>query len=997
MDLGQLIEETVQSLTGNGRQPGQLGRKLEQVRQRTHQLVSGGANRSSILAQLTLAAARVLATNASIREGERETMLATLHEVLNSDRLRQTHSAVAEHLARVLPQQFSMDASVGIGAAEHSRALAVYCFHRLLVIPEVYVADRSGGQFVSMQRWYAVRTAGAKASAQLAFAACGLLDNAECAADSHVRSAALETLTLLLAKDGALGDAQRLGLIFPGVASALSRIALVQPPPQSMVTEPPRKPPAVVRALAICALQAALITMFGRAKAPQQLEGSTSVAHWAQRAREELHHTTDMDNAEASGGSAKPSESTSDSQPNELQRHVQQMLWRLAGLRHTEGLQTALFELFASASLECSELCDASVQVAIEACVAIGGASNPPQGFAAYGERLLQKRGAAAAQLAVRAQRQFEQHVAGNAHSTEVLRLLGGWLRVPGVPGVEQWWTRSGLPALLQALPVALPGTALLADAPASDAGAAVAVPAHFRAPQSALALDCFVSRLVAAVGPATLGAQLLAALEDSTGVARNGALWLLLQVIRHAESPADLAAISRSAFAYCAEHCTPQQHTAKSIIVDESTQATHTYLVLSLVTAAVPAVGAGAVYSLDTLLFPLLQAAATADIPVVRTQAHAALLALACATGSADVPQMLQTNVDYIVDACARQIRAVELHPHVFDILTSTVQLVGADILRYMDDVVEDSLDVCERSLDETVAVAALRFLEAVTRFDAAARTATLPEKSLPMPAPVGTANDVDPIARAIAEMGDTGTAEEQHTVASPQQHDDASEVGGSALSIKIALATQGFLASEHGSQQLVALKIVDNALQALQGTRDLLPLINQVWPHVVRRLQSGRDVFYVTLAACSLVECACRLGADWMRARVRDDLWPHFVRVLRDARTNPTLAGVSLEAPIRVLAALRTVVEYVPLDDATAWDLAVAACALLTCPRLRDHVLPLLRAMVLAYADKVWLVLAKLGCVEALPPERIPDLGLPSGILQSSLPPDICQSLGL
>ncbi|PIA14593.1 hypothetical protein COEREDRAFT_82624 [Coemansia reversa NRRL 1564] len=260
---------------------------------------------------------------------------------------------------------------------------------------------------------------------------------------------------------------------------------------------------------------------------------------------------------------------------------------------------------------------------------------------------------------------------------------------------------------------------------------------------------------------------------------------------------------------------------------------------------------------------------------------------------------------------------------------------------------------------------------------------------------------DDVDPIARAIAEMDsaeseDAETTNEQHAVAHPQQHDGIDEACGSGLSIKVVLATQSFLASENSAQQLVALKIVDNALKTLKGTRDLLPLINQVWPHVVKRLESGRDIFYVALAACSLVECACRLGTDWMRVRVRDDLWPHFLRVLREARNNPSLVGISLETPIRVLAALRTVVEYVPLDDATAWDLTIAACVLLSSPRLRDHVLPLLRAMLPSYADKLWLVLAKLGCVEGILPDHIPDLGLPS-ILHSSLPPDICQSLGL
>ncbi|KAJ1728200.1 hypothetical protein LPJ61_004164 [Coemansia biformis] len=97
-----------------------------------------------------------------------------------------------------------------------------------------------------------------------------------------------------------------------------------------------------------------------------------------------------------------------------------------------------------------------------------------------------------------------------------------------------------------------------------------------------------------------------------------------------------------------------------------------------------------------DTLLFPLLQTL-TPTPPLLRSQACRALMVLAQTTQAVSIATMLRANVDYIVKGCSRQIRSVALHPHVFEVLMGAVRLVGRDILLYMDDVVEATLDSCD------------------------------------------------------------------------------------------------------------------------------------------------------------------------------------------------------------------------------------------------------------------------------------------------------------
>ncbi|KAJ2716315.1 hypothetical protein H4R19_000715 [Coemansia spiralis] len=978
-----------------------------------------------VVMHTTLAAARVFAPAVSLSDREREAALECIGEALDRRApITQVPAVVVGHLARILVSQFAVSPEMMRSGAfpEPARRLAIECWRRMASNVATVSVPRGGAALpptgptdtVSLREFVGLGLPGD----YLALVVCGLLDNAEVADDQQLRATALDALTPVLASGGMLSGAQA-AAVFPGVASALARIALAQPAGGKAGSEPsadsgpeaaPRKPVVLVRKRALKALEAAIVLVHGGAPGRQRTEAASS-AQWAERSRAQVDSIL--------GDTAPP---THDDHIADEQQKLQQIVWRLAGLRHTEGLREPLFALLGAASLGCPGLYAATT--AIEACVVMARSQRAPGTAAAYIEKL-DARCADDRGLGSRVLGLLEESLAlaerylrdgSEQQRADVLCLVSGYVDVLGAerarPLLGPWWTARGAQALLDSLSVSLPGTSLLitdvgdprelsADAAAVDDGVAYVLDSY-RTAELKHALGVFVACIASVVTPAELCTQLLGRLYGAGPVApSSSALWLLAQVVRQAP---DLGRTYQATFQYCVDHLSPAPPAGDGDegnlrAMDESERVLGTSMVLDVVAATTPAVGPSIVYYMDTLLFPLLQTLAQPS-PLLRSQARRALEVLAQTTQAESVVAMMRDNVDYIVDGCARQIRSVALHPHVFDILAGAVQLVGRDILPYMDDVVEDTLDVCEAQPDADVTTGALQFLELVTRTIAG----TNPPKqiegrraSLGMP-------DEDPIGSALAAMADTDEKEALATLVSFGDSDgepvgqlaapddgDGEEPAGDPLAIKIALAVQAFLSSESGAQQLVALKTVSNALSALRTTRDLLPLVNEVWPLLVHRLAKDHDAFYVALAACDVVEAVCSLGASWMRQRVRDDLWVHFSRILTDAVRSQRASEI--EAARRVLAAMATVVLSVPLDDPTAWALVIAAVPFFGHAVLEPPLIDLLHAMAPLYADKIWLVLAKLGAAD-MPPADIPAFACPTAARPS---PGICQRLGL
>ncbi|KAJ2699945.1 hypothetical protein H4218_002342 [Coemansia sp. IMI 209128] len=1052
MDIRALAASISQCLQPGSPQRRDLCRQLEQLVEATKVSKSVNVEATSLLTHITLVQARVFAPGTPLSDRERELSLESLREALTPTRrlgMTEVHAIIIDHLSRILVPLFAVTKML----PEDTRQLAISCWRLLATgiatvhiprthpLPLTQIAMGTPPCTVSLAMYVAAYLP----PDYLSLVTCTLLDNAELADSQQLKVAALETLCdVLHPGTGILGDCNTLRPIFPGVSSALARVALAQLPPalsskqassgdrkegagleagmakMTIDTSVWRKPSAAVRALAIDAMRAAILALYREPDSATAINEEGLAAGWAKRARHGIESILQENSEENDNHTPVSSEDPAD----EYQRRLRHMLWRLAGLRHTEyrAISLALLKLFSAVALDCQALrATPCVSVAIEACFSLGLAV--PE-YSDHVDRLTALCvdpvwGRVVAGLLDSALPMFDRYVARGSESqrADVLALVAGYARV--LPMAEAhaliapWWAARGLRVLLESLAISLPGTSLLiSDVPSEGERAPVPfVLEAYRSPALRVALDELVRAVVLVLGPAAVCAQLVAVLTapgDSGGLG-PAALWLLTEVAPMATREA-MAAVYQPAFQYCIDYfgAGGRESGMPPDVAPEgdSDRVLRSCAVLNAISAIVPTIGSGAAYYLDLLLFPLLQIS-SADSPLLRDQAQRALLVLAHTTGSSSVLDLLKSNVDYIIEGCSQQLRLVELHPNVFQILTSAVLLVGRDILVYLDDVVEDSLDVCEDMADDVVATGALQFLEVVTRTVAAGRSVAQIEGG---EVPVGVA-DPDPIGRALAELDewdvqdqmselvDFGQTEESTTelATRPVPETDEEEEAGSPLAIKISLVAQNFLAAEDGAQQLLALKIVQNAITALTQTRDLLPLINDVWPALVNRLDRGRDLFYVTLAACDVIEAVCRLGESWMRKRVHDDLWLYFARVLRGS--SPLLVAQRAserDLVFRILRTMRTVVYHVPLDDPTAWDLTWLSMRYLEYEPLASHVLGLLRAMIPVYGDKIWLVLAKLGVGTdgSLLPTDIPNLGIPADI---KVPANICQAIGL
>ncbi|KAJ2867902.1 hypothetical protein GGI22_000949 [Coemansia erecta] len=1082
MDIRALTTAIAVCTQPNSSTRTSLARHLDQLLDTTVHLKAANVEATSLLTHVTLAVVRVFAPSQQqqqqqhlkLSDKERELGLKCLLQALTLDKrkaakqMAQVHAIIVDHLSRILVALFTQRPIGGAGnearqVNEHTQRLAIECWRALLVgVASVHVPRaHSEGRNVSndaVSISLAEYTKTYLPPDYMSLCVCELLDTAELSQEQDLRLLALDTLNDIQLGDrngycaGVLNNRDTLLPMFPGVASALARIALVQAPKQtgSSSAENWRSPSAAVRAKALNVFRTALVVMYEHASGEQEddLETITSdmVADWAQRARQDAEHIINSSEEDSESVATKASDSGNTETVDDNQR-IQQVLWRLSSLRHvkTPRITRALLELFTAVALDCAALQPTKcLAVAIESCLVVAGAHPEEQASVDVLDRLAEEcrsraDGAVSRRLSLLMENAlplFDRYIADGTDQQreDVLCLLSGYVHVLGPsrsrPLLAPWWKARGLGSFLNSLQISLPGTSLLitevaeaSDAPAKTQGGSVEyVLDHYRGAALGRCLDQFVVQMSNVFTPTELCSQLLSLLLNDDQSVHSAALWLISRTVSQS-SPTDLSSAYQSFFQYCADFFgNAGDSTLQPAIEDETSRALRSCMVLNAISSVVPAVGHGVAYYLDLLLFPLLQATA-ADVPLLQSQAQHALNVLTRTMGLLSVADMLKENVDYIVEGCSQQMRSVELSHNVFQILTGAVRLVGAPILPYMDDVAEDTLDVCERLAtsaggDDELVSSALGFLEAVTRTVAMAHGSQVVEadrlleenKSAGL---VGMA-DPDPIGKVLGELdevdgydrmaefvdlgSDNDDEPTKEMVPADEPVDDEEDPAGSPLAIKITLVTQNFLSSETTAHQLISLKILQNTLEALQRTRDLLPLINEVWPSLVHRLSKDRDAFYVTLAACDVIETVCGLGESWMRRRVRDDLWVHLRRALKEATVESVAIRLSERSLVeRVLGTMRTVVCRVPLDDHIAWDLAWLAVRFLESSVLQPHVVDLLRAMAPAYGDKIWLILSKYGLLTdpALPLDAIPNLGLPIGHIKA--PHDIAQQLGL
>ncbi|KAJ2896816.1 hypothetical protein IWW38_001908, partial [Coemansia aciculifera] len=490
MDIRALTASVAQCLQPGSPQRRDLSRRLEQLLEATRAMKAANVEPTSLLTHITLVQAQVFTPGAQspLSDRERELALQSLLEALRPARrtqLTEVHAIIVDHLTRVLIPLFATGVGGGSGGGlpEPTRQLAIACWRQLVtVIASVHVprTHPPNDAFVSrpctvdLSRYMAAYLP----ADYLSLVACALLDNAELADSYELRTAALEALRDILRPEvGVLGDCNKLRPMFPGVASALTRVALAQPPSKSDVKQQGdgqksnemesgmanmtidasawRKPTAAVRALAIDALHAAVLVLYGKAATggSETSEKEGQAEGWARRARHGIESILDETNEEDESSSS-----------DEYLRRLRHMLWRLAGLRHTEYkvISRALLRLFSSVALDCAALrATPCASVATEACFALD--RSVPE-YADHVDRLTAlcrgdpEYARTVAQLLDSALPMFDRYIGRGSETQrlDVLALVAGYACVLPRPEahaqLSPWWTARGLRVLLKSL-----------------------------------------------------------------------------------------------------------------------------------------------------------------------------------------------------------------------------------------------------------------------------------------------------------------------------------------------------------------------------------------------------------------------------------------------------------------------------------------------------------------------------------------------------------------
>jgi hypothetical protein len=127
-------------------------------------------------------------------------------------------------------------------------------------------------------------------------------------------------------------------------------------------------------------------------------------------------------------------------------------------------------------------------------------------------------------------------------------------------------------------------------------------------------------------------------------------------------------------------------------------------------------------------------------------------------------------------------------------------------------------------------------------------------------------------------------------------------------------------FLASSSSMARTLTLRILSLGFLLLQKQREeLLPLIHQVWPTVIRRCHDTHH--YVVIEALKLIQIVCVTSTDFVRKRVKDDVNPPVIKLLRSlqSRVLRNRTSKAASAPTKQRGLSRHVFSSEPDSSAT------------------------------------------------------------------------------
>jgi hypothetical protein len=355
----------------------------------------------------------------------------------------------------------------------------------------------------------------------------------------------------------------------------------------------------------------------------------------------------------------------------------------------------------------------------------------------------------------------------------------------------------------------------------------------------------------------------------------------------------------------------------------------------------------------IDTL-YPIIHLLGS-GIGELREHAIASLNMISDYCGYPNTSVMITSNVDYLVNSISLKLNTFDISPQAPQVLVMMIRLSGPSLLPYLDDVVGSIFAALENfhgypRLVENLFIVLGEIVEESGKSGQLKLTAAsdlIHRKNKP------TTNRIEDILMVLKkrmdktsisdysiyegiprepwkdaqaqldEMNDLKDAEE--TISYPSELQSPPPTKVYAMVQSIARLGQHYLTNQSPVLRQKLLDLINTASEVLcRGENQYLPLVNDIWPVLVKRLYDEEP--FVVIAASRAVAGACRCAGDFMSTRIQAE-WQDIMKEVRRARTKANAEkkgrhgrGVysqSWQVWEAFIKLLTTIVEYVRIDD--------------------------------------------------------------------------------
>ena len=418
------------------------------------------------------------------------------------------------------------------------------------------------------------------------------------------------------------------------------------------------------------------------------------------------------------------------------------------------------------------------------------------------------------------------------------------------------------------------------------------------------------VERLTASPSSAAVARRMTESLRTSSGHEKVASLWLLLRLLGdepyfgfNTEQFLDLGSNPRGSESESLEHV----YTISLELLAQPADAARPdwrLQALALEAVALQARRQRLDFrpELADALYPVVERIGSGQ-SALREHAISCLNVLSMACGYNSSSDLLIANVDYLVNAVALKLNTFDISPQAPRVLLMMVKLCGPSLIPYLDDLVESIFAALACFHGYSRLVESL-FSVLGTIVDEDNRTAA--PTLLGEGAASGQKRRYDPItvanlAEALKSPKSSGFIDEDHTQFSPvaadtrgssraathkeeQQSQNQTLEAPPALppsktfTIVLAIARSGqhYLTNDSPMLRRQILHLTTTACSTLSRNEDeFFPVINDIWPVVVKRLYDPEP--YVSVAAADAVSKICECAGDFMSSRIESE-WHEF-----------------------------------------------------------------------------------------------------------------------